>query len=658
MVRKVLTGVIAVAAVSAIAWIGRGGSEPDVDFRFINRASNHTLDPARMSYIQDIQAATALWEGLTWLDPRTSEPIEGVAYLPPEYSDDRLTARFTLRPEARWSNGDPVTADDFVRGWRRAIEPGTADAYAELIAHHIEGADAYAAWRTAHVNLLTVIRLLQNRSPIQGELLAQTLRHESGALLADMLDRPLPDPPPGDQDPYWISRAAELTRLDVDWRTLGDEVLDAHIEAMEERFARVGVRALGPHLLEVRLVRPTPYLLDLTAFSTYMPIHESIEILRERYEGRPLSAMGIWACDPQWTKPDYHKDGYPGLITNGAFRLADWRFKRRLLLEANPYYWGRDRVRSQTIEAVDIEYRNTAFMLYEQGLVDMMMSLTMDYTPELVTQAEQGLRDDIHAIPSFGTFYLRFNCRPRLNDGSVNPLADVRVRQALGRAIDRQALVDHVVRLGNPISETFVPAGLIPGYESPEGLSYDPEEARRLLAEAGYPQGQGLPVIEYLYNTGAQNEPIAQAIERMWVQTLGIRVQLVAKETKAFAEDLTAHRFMTARSGWFGDYMDPTTFLDLCQSENGHNMSGYTDAHYDSLLAEAGRTTDPQRRLALLSEAEGHMLIQAPIVPVYTYVMVYAWSPDVVGLYPNPRNWFPMQFVGRADGSTARRAGS
>jgi len=659
MRRHIAIGGIAACLVAGIAFVGGGESRVPADFRFISRASIHTLDPARMSYIQDIQAATALWEGLTRLDPKTCEPVEGVAYLPPRISDDGLTLVFTLRPEARWSNGDPVTAADFVRGWRRAIEPGTADVYAELIADHIAGAAEYAAWRTAHVNLLSVIRLLQKGSPIKGELLAQVLKDPAGAILTERLARPLPTPLPANQDPYWNECAVELSRVDADWKSLGDRILDAHLAEMESRFARVGMRALDDHHLEVRLARPTPYFLDLTAFATYLPIHESIEILRERYEGRLLSEAGVWACDPQWTKPDYHKDGYPGVVTNGPYRLVDWRFKRRLRFEANPYYWDQEHVRSRTIEAIDIEYRSTAFMLYEQGLVDMMMDLTMDYTPELLRQVHLGLRDDIHASPSFGTYYLTLNCRPRLNDGRPNPLADARVRRALAQAINRQELVEHVRRLGNPISRTFIPRGQIPGYRSPEGLAYDPEEARRLLAEAGYPGGRGLPVIEYLYNTGANNEPIAQAVERMWERQLGIHVQLVAKETKAFADDLTEHRFMTARSGWFGDYMDPTTFLDLLHSANGHNTSGFADPHYDGLLAEAARTTDAARRLAILAEAERYLIEeQVPVVPLFTYVMVNAWRSDVVGVYSNPRNWIPLHCLGKVSRVVGRSAGS
>ena len=315
---------------------------------------------------------------------------------------------------------------------------------------------------------------------------------------------------------------------------------------------------------------------------------------------------------------------------------------------ANPFYWDRQNVRSKTIEAIDIEYRNTAFMLYEQNLVDMMMDLVMDYTPDLVQQTQTGQRNDIHTMPSFGTYYLVCNCRERFNDGQPNPLADPRVRRALSHAVNRQALVDHVVRLGNPVATTYIPRDQIPNYESPQGLPYNPDLARRELADAGYPQGRGMPVIEYLYNTGANQEPVAQAIERMWETELGIQVQLVGKETKTFADDLTAHRFMVARSGWFGDYVDPTTFLDLCQSQNGHNTAGFNDTRYDNLLADAAQCRDPQKRLAILSQAETYLVErQLPVIPLYTYVMVYAWRPNITGLHPNPRNWFPTQYIGK-----------
>ena len=219
--------------------------------------------------------------------------------------------------------------------------------------------------------------------------------------------------------------------------------------------------------------------------------------------------------------------------------------------------------------------------------------------------------------------------------------------------MDRQAIVDDVIRLGNPISTTMVPPKQIPGYESPKGLAYDPERARKELAEAGYPAGQGMPTIEFLFNTGVNQEPIVQAVARMWERELGVKVQLMGKETKSFAEDKSEHRFMISRSNWFGDYIDPTTFLDLMQSKNGHNSEGFNNPHYDELLKKASGSADPAERMRILTEAERFLVEdQLPILPVYTYVMVYAWRPNVTGIFPNPRNQFPMQMI-----QVARTAG-
>ncbi len=599
-----------------------------------------------MSYFQDIEACQTIWEGLTQLDARTYEPKSGAGYWPAESSENGRRLVFTIRSEARWSNGDRVEAHDFIRGWRRAIEPGTAEVYASLIADHIAGATEYLEWRQAAMNTLTVIRRLQKGSPIRAETLGKAIRSEVGAPLLKLLPMAIPQPVPGPQDKFWERAVEALADVHTNWKALGDALLDTHIVEMEQRFARVGMRAIDNRTLEIRLARPTPYLGDLLSFSTFMPIHKSIEILRDRYEGRLLGELGVWSYDPQWTKPDYHKNGYPGLVSNGPYVLKEWLFKRMLRYEANPYYWDRANVRSRTVEAVDIEYQNSAFMIYEQGLVDMMVDLNMDYRPQLLRLAREGKRKDIHAMPSFGTYFLFFNCRPRLNDGRSNPIADVRVRRALSLAVNKQEIVDNVVQLGNPVSGPLVPAGQIHGYESPKGLSYDPDGARRALADAGYPGGRGMPTIEFLYNTESNQERIVQALARMWEKELGVKVQLLGKETKTFAEDQSEHRFMVTRSGWFGDYMYPTTFLDLLQSKNGHNYSGFNDARYDELLAQASRTEDPAARLRVLSEAERHLVEERiPVLPLFTYVMIYAWHPNVHDVFVNPRQQYPTQFI-------------
>ena len=638
--------VILLMGVVAVLWLSGGAGEPPADYRFISRGSVNILDPAMMSYMQDIRMAQAIWEGLTSLDPKTTEPIEGTAYFPPEKSADQRRYVFTIRPEAKWSNGDPVTAADYLRGWRRAIEPGTADVYAELLTKNIAGAKEYVDWRTEQVAVLGLIRQLQRGSPIKPETVHDALTGRPGRILCEMIGATIPDPVPKKDDPLWDDHLGKLKALDKDWRTLGDRLLDEHIEEMERRFARVRLRAIDDRHLEVHLARPISYFLDLTAFSTYLPVHESIELLRERYETRPVTDAGIVAYDSQWTKPDYHRNDYPGLIGNGPFRLTEWVFRRKMRLEKNPHYWDADSVALQSAELVDIEYQNTAFMLYERGAADMMSSLTMDYTPELVAEMRAGRRDDIHHIPGFGTYYYTFNCREKLPDGGDNPLADARVRRALTMAVDKAELVDHVIRLDNPVATTFVPRGTIRGYQSPEGLPYDPERARQELVDAGYPDGEGLPTLKFLYNTGFNHGKIGEAVTRMWATELGIKVELDRKETKVFAEDKEKGRYVIGRSGWYGDYPDPTTFLDLFQSKNSQNNCGFKNDEYDTLLARADDEVDVDERLRILGEAERLLTEEeSPFLPLYQYVNVYAWRPSVKGIYPNPRMQFPIKYI-------------
>lgn len=643
---RIVVLIVVIVAVAGFALWG-GGVQDRADFRFINRGSVNILDPAQMSYAQDIRLALSLWEGLTTLKPGTLEPAEGVAYCPPKLSDDKRTYLFTLRPDARWSNGDAVTAADFERAWRRAIEPGTSDVYAELVYRYIAGATDYVNWRTAEASLIGLARQLHRGSPIKIESVRTAMLTDfRWSLLADMGGIVLPPPEVGAEDAAWARVLDALRRDDVDWGGLADDLLDAHIAEMDERWSRVGIRVLDDHHLEVRLERPTAFFLDITSFSTYLPVHQSIDLLRGRWHGKPLNEAGLWANDPQWTKPDYHRKGYPGLVSNGAYKLVDWQFKRRMRFEANPYYWNVGQVQSKSIEIEDVEYQNTAFMLYDQGFVDLICELSMEYVPELVEQNAKHLRNDIHTIPAFGTYYYDINCRPYLHDGRKNPLRDARVRRALAMAIDKQQLVDHVERLGNPVANALIPVGQIPGYTSPEGLPYDPDRARRELAEAGYPNGAGLMTIELLYNTGADHEVKAQAIKRMWEQQLGVSCLLVGKETKTFAEDKARGRFMIARSGWFGDYVDPTTFLDLVYSTNTHNMPGFVDAKYDRLLDQAADEPDSARRLAILSEAEGYLMQeQVPLLPLYTYVTVFAWRPNVTGVSLSARLDFPLYCI-------------
>jgi oligopeptide transport system substrate-binding protein len=559
------------------------------DFRFINRGTIFTLDPAAMSWLQDIRLALSVWEGLCTYDPKTAAPIPGSAFAP-EISLDNRTYTFRIRPEARWSNGDPLRADDFAYAWRRAIEPGTAADYSFFF-NVIEGVKEYSSWRNDETSAIGKIE-----------------------------DK-------------------EAKR----------EARDSHLAEADRRFREdVGIRTLDEKTLQVRLVRPVPYFLDLCAFSTLLPLHApTVEPFKRDDDD------GLVYYDEQWVKPD-------NAVFNGPFVIREWKFKRHVRLEKNPHYWGRDDVDLENVEIVDVDDPNTAWLMYSAGEVDWLSSLDMQYVPKLIAASGSELpnavnvsgknRNDIHAFPAFGTYFYNFNCTetlPPKDDARPNPFADPRVRQAFCMAVDKQLLVDQVVRKSNPTADIFVPRGSIPGYPKVTGIGYDPERARGLLAEAGFPGGEGFPEVVILFNTGFAHGDIAQAVLGTWKQNLGVSGRVHGKEGKTFREDKKKVNFVICRASWYGDYGDPTTFLEMFETGNGNNDSGFSDANYDRLLEQARHIEDPQRRLEKLAEAETYLVNEGlPLLPLYHYVNVFAFPPDrVKGIHLTPRNMVMLRAV-------------
>ncbi|HNQ23374.1 MAG TPA: peptide ABC transporter substrate-binding protein [Phycisphaerae bacterium] len=643
MIRVLLLGCLLLIGLAG-AWYGSRASEPPADFRYVNPSDLHTLDPARMSWTPDLRVALNVWEGLTSYDPQTTAPVEGTALWPPTCSPDRRVYTFALRPDARWSNGDPVTAADFIRGWRRAVEPGTAADYAFLITDYVAGAKEYGRWRLEGVGVLTALSRLSDGWRITPEQAQALVRHPIWRDVQAAGGPASLPPPAADDKPAWDAFLDRLTRGAVDWRGFHDAAFEAHVAEMDERFASVGLRAVDERTLEVRLARPCPYFLDLTAFPTLMPIHASIELLRECYRGAPLTAEGLVAYDPQWTKPDYRRNGYGGLVSNGAYGVADWRFKRRLRLAANPYYHDRETVACQTVDMLVYPDVSTSLLAYETGEVDFLPAMEVPFDHEIARLAESGERPDFHLCVTLATYFFNFNCASEEVEGRPNPLRDARVRRALSLATDREALVKRVLQRGDRPAHSLVPPDAIPGYQPPAGLRPDPEAARRLLVEAGYAPGSEVPPLEILYTPS--DERVCQALARMWEEELGIRVELRCKETKTFAEDRAAQRYLIARANWYADYNDPTTFLDCLLTGNGNNDSGYANPAYDALLAEAAEAADAAVRAELLQQAEALIVEQdCPILPILHYATPIAIKPNVHGLYPNARLVFPFRYV-------------
>jgi oligopeptide transport system substrate-binding protein len=526
-------------AAAAVYWSSdAGGMRPD--FAFVNRGDNKCLDPNGMSWMQDIRVAYALWEGLYTLDPVTLRPVLGCA--------DRATVDSTrtvwtlhIRPQARWTNGDPVKAGDFLFEWRRFLE--TPGEYTYLH-YYVRGAKQYAAEFAEYV----------------------AAKEKGGAT------RPAPD------------------------------------------FSIVGEKAPDDQTLVVTLSDPVPFFPALLAFPPFFPMHEP--------SMRPFKESDGLHYRLDFTRP-------PNLVSNGPYRLAQWSFKRRLRMVASDYYWNRANVKSRVVDQVYAEDGLAAYRTYERGEADWLS----DVDPNLAAQMlARGGWNDLHVFPAFGTYFYSLNCLPNLADGRKNPLADVRVRQALAMSIDRDPIVRNVGRLGQPPSRTYLPPNAFEGYSSPPGLAYDPGRARKLLAEAGFPNGQGFGNLTILYNSEGTHADIAQIIRRQWLNNLNVQMDLQGVEVKVFGQMLHTQQYAVARAGWYGDYADPTTFTDKYKSDSDDNDCKWSNAEYDRLCAEAQRETDQGRRLRLLSRAETILLNEAPIIPLYTYVNAYLIRPQVKGI--------------------------
>ncbi|MFN3660177.1 MAG: peptide ABC transporter substrate-binding protein, partial [Brevinematales bacterium] len=251
--------------------------------------------------------------------------------------------------------------------------------------------------------------------------------------------------------------------------------------------------------------------------------------------------------------------------------------------------------------------------------------------PELSKQFHQGFGD-------FRTFYLGFDCYNP-------PFNDLKVRRAFAHAIDKEAIVNTIIKKQGITAYGF----LMPGFPgaNPEGLkgiiTYNPELAKKLLAEAGYPDGKGFPVLTILYNTSEGHKKIAEAIQQMWKKNLGIEVNLENQEWKVYLDRVGKLQYQIARAGWIGDYPDPNTFLDMFVTGGGNNQTGYSNPKYDELIKKAASEKDPRKRMAIFRQVEEILMTDLPVMPIYFYVNVLMWKPYVKGIYMNALDLHPLK---------------
>jgi oligopeptide transport system substrate-binding protein len=395
-------------------------------------------------------------------------------------------------------------------------------------------------------------------------------------------------------------------------------------------FATVGIVAPDASTLRVTLAHPLTFFPDLCAFVPFFPENEkSMESFRQ-----VDPQNGRVSYDERFTRP-------PNLITNGPYQLTDWQLKVGLTMRANPFYWDREHVKSQSIQLVVAPEPLTALRKYDNGEVDWLTEPNGEIAASLIEQH----RPDIHVCPSNGTYFYSFNCQPKLPDGRDNPLADARVRQALTCAIDKKPIVDKITRCGEPVATDYIPPGIFPGYQSPAGLPFDIKAARKLMKAAGYPGGRGFPAITLLFNTDGDHKVIAEYITKQWKDNLNLDIGMEGVEIAEFRERLHNKKYAIARASWYGDYNDLSTFTDKYLSTSDNNDSGWGNPQYDSLCAQATLEPDPAKRTALLQQAETILLADAPILPLYGYTNKYVFRSNVTGLYLNSRNHVMFKYV-------------
>ena len=382
-------------------------------------------------------------------------------------------------------------------------------------------------------------------------------------------------------------------------------------------FSMVGVKSPDDSTLIVTLHQPTSYFLDLCAFPTLYPVRTDL----------------IAKYGDDWVKPGK-------LVGNGAYLLDAWRVNDSVKLRKNPLYWDTAHVQLASVDVLPISQANVAYNFYAAGQADLIMDKGL--APPSLLDALKTL-PDFHAAPCLGSYFLRFNC-------AKPPFNDPRVRKAFSMALDRKRITTKITRAGESTALSFVPPG-IPGYAAPEGLSENAQEARRLLAEAGFPGGKGFPLTTYLYSEGELNEGVAIELQSMWREQLGVTIQLARQEWKVYLNSLGSLDYGIARSSWVGDYPDPNTFLDLFLSGSGNNRTGWSNTTYDLLIGQAAAEGDPAKRFEILRKAEEFLVRdESPIAPLFFYVGIQLYDGNKFGgIHANVLDEHPLREMYRKD---------
>ena len=482
-----------------------------------NSSDPKSFDPQIVSGVLESNILRSLFEGVVQFDQKDDlEAPPGAAL---EVIPDETFTVWTvkLRPDAKWSDGVPVTAEDFAFSYERFLTPELGAKYAEML-YFLKGAEAFNKGET-------------------------------------------------------------------------------------DDFSTVGIDVIDPLTFKVTLRGPTTFFKQLLKHYTWYPVPKHAVL-----KHGTISQMG----NP-WSKPE-------NLVGNGPFRIKSYRRTDHIEVERNPYYWDAENVILNGIRFIPIGNPYTEARMFRDG----QLHVTYTAAPDVVDLMEKENPSMLRKEPYFGTDFYRFNTTRK-------PFDDVRVRRALSLAIDRQSLCDNVYRGYTPAYGISVPVG---GYDPPKGIvRYDPEEARKLLAEAGYPGGEGFPRVKILTSSREATQPTA--VQALWREALGIEVEIEFKEWTAYLAATQNLEYDIVGAGWIGDFIDPLTFLEIWSAGNGNNNTGWSSEEFAGYLEKSFAATDPAKRFEFLRSAERVVLEEVPIAPI-------AWRAKNYLIHPSVKGWDPV----------------
>lgn len=388
----------------------------------------------------------------------------------------------------------------------------------------------------------------------------------------------------------------------------------------------LAVTAPDDQTLVVELATPCTYFGDLAAFATLSPVQQ--KTVEENGDA--------WALSPET------------YVSNGPFKVTEWVPGSHITMSKNENYRDADSIKLDSIKWVLMEDSNAAYSAYQSGEVLMIKDVP---TEEISTLKEN---DDFYVDPIIGTYYVSLNTTKDI-------FKDAKVRKALSLAIDREYVANELME------GTYSPAYNMmgPGWTDPAGGDFfenanggetyisadyeaNVEEAKKLLAEAGYENGEGLPELTYSTNEAGYHKPLAEYLQQAWAE-IGVKCSVEIVEWASFTPMRRNGEFEIARNGWVGDYPDPSNQIELFYSSNGNNDGKYNNPEFDAAMDESRASADPEVRSAALHKAEDILMEDAGCIPVAYYNDFWLQSSKIQGSWHSPRGYWYFMYADIAE---------